>query len=207
MKIDSIQIKNEGYVHCKSTFYTSQTLLSTSTNYSFCVGINKLIGEIDSDAWAISYLMSMYTSTPKSFVLFNPATAIVNNEIVPLEDLQRYTCYMDKTYPVFASKASIRRNVLIGIKKNHLECSPEDIRDIFQIDSERFEKPINGLGNEVFKGMAAIAYVNGKQIYCFPWFSTVRFEGFRNHMTDLLAILEKLHMIVVLPIGYPSKLH
>ena len=55
MKISNIGIKNEGYVYCKSCFYSALDGLSNNLCYSFKPGINKLIGEIDSENWAVSY--------------------------------------------------------------------------------------------------------------------------------------------------------
>ena len=84
MKIDSIHISNSGYVNCRSGFYYSQDILHRSSVYSFSSGINKLIGEIDSGNWAISYLLSMYKYRPKDFILFEQPNAFVNNELISL---------------------------------------------------------------------------------------------------------------------------
>ncbi len=67
MKILNITIKNEGYIHCKSAFYSSEDILSL-TEYIFTKGINMLNGDIDSGVWAISYLLSMmYKYTPQDY--------------------------------------------------------------------------------------------------------------------------------------------
>ena len=79
--------------------------------------------------------------------------------------------------------------------------SPDEVRDLFQIDYERFERSITGVGNEKFKVMAAIAYSNNKQIYCFPWLSKIRFEYYHKNLTDLLEILEDLGCFAIVPIG------
>ena len=55
----SLIVTNDGYVHCKSRFYTSRDLLSERRTYNFHIGENMLRGEIDSGVWAVSYLLSM----------------------------------------------------------------------------------------------------------------------------------------------------
>lgn len=203
MKIESIQIENHGYVTCRSEFYMSEDLLNKTEN-RFCKGINRLNGEIDSGVWAISYVLSMYETRRKDFTLFESPKVIVNGCDWNLENLMPYTCYMDKRYyPMFSSKKlSVEKLVRHGIRKNHLEYTSDEIRDLFHMDAERFQRPIFGVGNERFRAMAAVGYVHGKEVYCFPWMSQLRFEAPHGHMTDLLDILERLQKIVILPIGY-----
>lgn len=108
MEITCIDTINEGYVHCRSNFYSAFDILSSGAGYHFSVGINKLIGEIDSGVWAISYLLSMYKYRKKDFVLFNQPVVAVNKDPISLNDLSQYTCYMDELYSLFSKKAPSR---------------------------------------------------------------------------------------------------
>jgi hypothetical protein len=77
---------------------------------------------------------------------------------------------------------------------------------LFCIDNERFERPLKGVGNEIFKAMAAIGFSYKKEIFCFPWLSNRRFESYHKNLTALLQILENLGKTVIIPIGIsPSK--
>ena len=201
MLIKNINVRCDGYVSCKSGFYSCFDVLPSS-EVSFSARINRLVGEIDSQIWSVSYLLSMYKHRPKDFSLFAPPEIKVNNVGVSLDEFSDYTCYMDETvYPLFKSKASVRRLVSLGIKKYNLNCTPEEVRNLFHIDEERFERPIKGVGNERFRAMAAIGYTHGKQVFCFPWLSKMRFDGYHGHMTDLLEVLERLNLVVILPVG------
>ena len=201
MNIDNIKVTNDGFVYCKSNFYSALDILSSYSTYDFHKGINTMKGEIDSGIWAVSYLLSMYRYKPNDFHLFQPPDVTVNGVIKPLNELSRYICYMDKIFPLYATKKSVRSLVAKGIKENKLENSADDIKDLFHIDAERYERPIVGVGNEIFRVMAAIGYVNRIQIFCFPWFSQKRFDGYHGHILDLLNILEELQKIVILAIG------
>lgn len=200
LDVISINIINDGYVHCKSDFYSAQDFLNNE-NCCLSVGINKLVGEIDSGGWAISYLLSMYKQSKKDFVLFEKPEAIVNNVIMPLEQLMTYSCYLDRSYSLFKSNNTVKSLVKKGIRANNLNISPDDIGDIFHIDKERFDRPLISVGNEKFRAMSAISYANDKKVFCFPWLSQMRFDSYHGHMTDLLDILERLEKIVILPIG------
>lgn len=204
MKIDSINITSTGYVDCKSKFYSASDILNGS-NYNFNIGINLLTGEIDSGIWAVSYLLSMYKHRTKDFVLFDNYTVVINGEEISLNELEKFTCYMDTIHPLFSSKLSVKKLVEQGLRKIKLDFSTEDVKSIFDLNDQRFERPISCVGNEVFRAMAAIAFAHGKQIFCFPWLSQLRFESFHNNLEELLNILVKLNMVVVLPKGQSRK--
>ncbi len=206
MKISNISIKNEGYIYCKSSFYSAQDSLSNYSSYSFSRGINKLIGEIDSGNWAISYLLSMYKHCPEDFVLFEQPEAVVNNKRISLNELSEFSCYMDKLYPLFSTVNSVKEHIIQGLEHSRLNYSYDDVKDLFCIDSERFERPINSTGNEIFKSMAAIGFSYKKEIFCFPWLSNRRFESYHENLTTLLQILEGLEKTVIIPVGQISNL-
>jgi len=197
MKIDII---NAGYVDCRSAFYSVQDVLNNS-NSTFTIGINKLIGEIDSGIWAVSYLLSMYKYRPKDFILFEQPRAIIDNEYVSLNELSKLSCYMDKIYPLFSSNNSVKKLIKKGLSESKLNFTPNDIKDMFYISDDRFERTLNGVGNEIFKAMSAIAFAYDKQIFCFPWLSKMRFDAYHENLTGLLEILESLKKIVIIPVG------
>lgn len=197
-----INIQNEGYVYCKSSFYSAQDGISKYVCYSFSTGINKLMGEIDSGNWAISYLLSMYRHRPEDFILFEQPGATINDEYISLDELSKFSCYMDELFPLFSQNLSVKKLVSKGLKYSKLNCSCEDIKDMFCIDSERFERPLTGVGNEIFKAMAAIGFSYKKEIFCFPWLSNKRFESYHENLTTLLRILENLKKVIIIPVGH-----
>ncbi len=202
MKIENINIKGEAYVHCRAKFYIAQDGLSLDKNYTFKLGINKLIGEIDSDIWGVSYCMSMYKYRKKDFILFENIDVTVNNLTMSLDELSKYTCYLDDIYyPLFNTRKSVRKLIEQGIKKSRLSSTPDEIKSFFGLDSERYERRVQYVGNERFRAMAAIGYAHGKQVYCFPWLSKKRFDSYHGNITYLLDMLEELGMIAIVPIG------
>ena len=206
MEISNISIKNDGYVYCKSSFYSAQDSLSNHSCYSFSRGINKLIGEIDSGNWAVSYLLSMYKHRPEDFVLFEQPIVAVNNKWISLNELSEFSCYMYKIDPLFSANNSVKEHIKQGLDYSKLNCSYDDIKNLFYIDSERFDRPLKGVGNEIFKAMAAIGFSYKKEVFCFPWLSNSRFESYHENLTGLLQILENLEKTVIIPVGIsPQK--
>lgn len=203
MKINRIQVQTGGYVSCKSNFYSSEDVLQTGSSYVFVAGVNKLIGEIDSGNWAVSYLLSMYKHRPKDFVAFESSNVLVNNETVSLHELSRYSCYMDESYPLFSTKATIRKLIANGLKKYPINATPDDIKKLFFLDDQRFERPLKCVGNERFRAMAAIGYCHQKEIFCFPWLSDMRFEYYHRNMAYTLELLNNLGKVAIVPVGMP----
>ena len=204
MKIKRIIIQNEGFVNCKSKFYSAHDVINYSTRYTFLPTINKLVGEIDSGNWAVSYLLSMYSHNPRDFVLSKDPVVTINDNIFSLNETSALSVYMDKAHPLFTKNNSIEKNILKGLKYSGLTNSSDEIRQIFEIDIERFKRPIQCVGNELFKAMAAIGFSYGKEIFCFPWLSFTRFEKYYKNLTIPLETLERFNKIIILPIGLPS---
>lgn len=205
MKISNINVQNDGFVYCKSSFYSAQDTLSINPQYTFFEGVNKLIGEIDSGNWAISYLLSMYEHRPEDFILFAPLEASVNNQLISLKELSKFSCYMDKLYPLFSTKNSVKKMVIKGLNYSKLDCSYSNIKELFYLSDDRFERPLSGVGNEIFRAMAAIGYSYKKEIFCFPWMSNKRFEYYHGNLTVTLEILESLKKVVIVPVGMSSS--
>ena len=83
-----------------------------------------------------------------------------------------------------------------------MSFNAENIKDLFHIDDFRFDQSISSAGNEIFKAMSAIGFSYGKEIFCFPWLSNMRFNSYRKNLSELLQILENLNKIVIVPIGF-----
>lgn len=201
MEISSISIKNEGYIYCKSKFYSVHDGLSHYSCYTFSRGVNKLIGEIDSGVWAISYLLSMYKHSPEDFVLFDPPEVTVNNKVISLNELSEYSCYIDNLCPLFSMNKSVKEHIIQGLEQSKLNYSYNDIKNLFHIDGMRFEEPLKNVGNESFKAMSAIGFSHKKEIFCFPWLSNNRFLSYHKNITGTLQTLKELDKIVIVPVG------
>ena len=200
--MEKICFCNEGSVYCKSANYMCHDVIQAYMNFEFYKGINKLVGEIDSGFFGISYLISMYDKIGLSKKTFaRPLMICVDGHDIPLKDFTKVCCYLDRKYPLFCSSQTVRKLVRKGLKKSSLNYSEDDICDLFGMEKFRFDRPINCVGNERFKAMAAIGFSHGKEVFCFPWLSYIKFESYRNHMPFLLKTLENLGKFAIVPVG------
>ena len=206
MIINNIKINNEGCVHCKSEFYSAYDVLSCSSSCVFSQGINTLIGDIDSGIFAVSYLLSMYKHNPKDFIKLESTKVEVNGLPMPLEDFCEYSCYMDRlAYPLFSSKKTIKTLINEALKHSNINVTSDDIEKMFDLDTERINRPIKCVGNEKFRAMAAIGYAYGKEVFCFPWMSQKRFKYYNQNLSGTIKKLESLNKIVIVPVGIGEK--
>lgn len=131
--------------------------------------------------------------------IFSDTYIRFNNQLVTLNVLHQYVCNIDDR----SSTKTIRRRVEQGLKANRLSYSPDEIREMFWIDKERFERPIKEVGNAFLCCNAAIGFANNKKIYCFPWMSKLKMEYYSERIKYVCATLSKLDCIVLLPVSNP----
>lgn len=187
-------------VYCKSAFCQSNTHVMVDT-LVLKDGINVLGGEIDSGGWGVSYMLSMSGYDRK--MLFTcwegENTIYLDGQGVTLSELARRSCYMDRCCPLFSRKRSVRSLVIKALKKSGVPYSVEEIRQAFNISDFRFERPLGGVGNEIFRCMAAIGVASGKDIFCFPWMSAQMLGYYQRQIFDPIEELARLGKTVILP--------
>lgn len=200
MNFNNLSITNHCRVHCQSRFYDIYANIESKKLFEFSSGINILRDKMDSDVCAVSYLLSMYTHNPGDFILYDQPQIILNGDFITLENLSQHSCYMDRSHPLFSSNETIRTMVSREIERNGNQCSLEQVRDIFCLDHQRFERPLRGVGHEIFRSMAAIGYAGGKELFCFPWLSMEVYIHYRRNISGLLEILEEIGKMAIVPL-------
>lgn len=202
MKINDISIKKlNGYILCRSNFYQSLDICD-NINITLKNGINKLMGGIDSGNWAVSYFLSMHCEAAKEDIILNEKPEItVNGLLTDEKTLSRISVYIDPLHSLFTKNITIRKAISDGLEKSGINETVDSVKSMFQLDDERFERPISGVGNEKYRAMSAIGYSYGKEIYCFPWFSKKRFDSLYYQLMGAAFFLEALGKVVILPIS------
>lgn len=198
-KLDIVS-QGDGTVNCRSRFYSAFSGFPYLKTFHFTVGKNVLYEEIDSGAWALCYAMSMY-GIDKEIQITNEPDIRLNGNLCTLSELAPHCCYMDPLYPLFSKKISVKQAVEHGIKRNSLPYYAENLRVLFKIDKDRYERPLSGMGNEIFKAMGAIGVAEDKDIFCFPWQSRERCAGYHLHFSQTADALAELGKIAVIPLG------
>lgn len=196
--MNELQIKKFfGYATCKAINNTYSTSFS-QPEIVFKSGVNLIEGSVDSAAWAYSYVISMFSFAKKEIVL-DDTSFYADTYKISLSELNFRACYLDKCCKLFKKNVTVRKQVEKAIKNYKLNIDADEIRNLFGITEFRFEQPLNCVGNEKFKCMAAIGYVNQKEVFCFPWLSKKLVPYYSNNLSSLLQTLSALNVITILP--------
>ena len=200
-----IKINVGGYVDCKSSFFSVSDVIQEQ-EFVFSSGINRLFGEIDSGNFGISYLISMYDRVNKN-IIFLPHNAIIDGKEMTLSELAKISCYIDKSYPLFSDKPlfhrkkTVRQHIECGLKKSKLPYTSTEILDIFKVQEHHRDILIEQTGTERYKIMPTVGFAYGKEVFCFPWFSKIRYNAFWGHITQAINVLSDMSKTVILPLS------
>ena len=200
MSKEIITIQCSGTVNCRSRFYTTRDIVDESRVYRINSGINKAEGEIDSGIWSVSYLMSMFDFCQQDIEIFEPRVTLYGKPST-FSEICSLSCYLDPMYMMFSTEQTVGELIVSALGSGYSSYKPEDIRDMFSLDSERFARPVIGTGSDLFRAMAAISFSMGKEIFCFPWMSAVRYELYKESIDSVVKKLEELGKTIVMPLG------
>lgn len=204
--INEIKIVDfSGYFGCHAKC-CSASVVCHAVTMTFVKGVNILHGGIDSGSWGISQALSMpdkYRYERCSYHNIMEATAFyVDGRACSIEEIRKESCYLDRAHSLFRSNRPIKKLVQKGLKKSGVSYTEKEICELFELDMFRYERPLYGAGNEMWRIMSAIGLANGKTVFCFPWISDTMIRYFGPQIGRLLEKLEGLGVIAILPTDY-----
>lgn len=194
----------EGSFYCKSEFGD----YNMACGNKFChlrPGINVLLGDIDSGAWGLSYTLAGFGSEQKRNFLDAETSFVLHGQRVRMEDISAEACYLDREETMLNLRGTVNSAVKRQLKKAQSHLSPEDVRELFLIDPDRFNRPVSEAGNERFRCVAAVGYASGKSVFCFPWLSRKQVDYFGNNLFAVCEVLAKANKIVVIPTNHSGS--
>lgn len=198
--MSTILIENfSGYFTCKSTYFSSHC---TIDNYFITLknGINYFHGDIDSQGFCLSYVLSMYKKEKgRSIILCDGLNVSVDNVKVDIQDVSGQAFYMDKLNALVKKTISVKRLVKKGLKKSGMNLTYEQVRDLFGITKERFNRPIRQVGIELYRCLAAIGFAYGKEVFCFPWLSSKMYNYYKCSLMHISKVLESYDKVIIMP--------
>ena len=191
-----LEVKNFSvYTVCHSCIVGE--IYTTCSNFSnmFVAGTYWLKGEIDSGGWAFAH--TLICSNRKKTILEKQTQYYFQGKQVSLNELQTHTWYLGE-YDRSQHK-TVKELVEKGLKKTGLPYSSEDIRQLFHIAPERYERNTRHVGFELFSCRAAIGFANGKDIYAFPWLSQKQQADKIPFIRNICLVLKNHQKLVLLP--------
>lgn len=85
-----------------------------------------------------------------------------------------------------------------ALQLSGLPYSPSDIKEIFQLSDERYERDLRYVSGEIGRISIAVSFALGKSIFCFPWSNE---HDIMNvlHLSKIIDFLKKSNKIVLIP--------
>jgi len=122
------------------------------------------------------------------------------------DKLVEYTYFKDKSMQVFqnvfdeipnSDNLSVREHIAYALNYSGIKYKPDDIKTMFGLTDERFERTLNLVGIELWRISIAIGFALDKDIYIFPWLnkSDLKIFTFDQKPTDLLLKNNKLVIV------------
>lgn len=192
-----------GFFISKTRLWGSFSSTCDRLTYNFTPGVYALSGEIDSGGWA--FAASLYPQSSKNIIMSpNDTTLYYMGKKTAIEEIQKHTCNLDYVPSSMLSRmlqSTVKTRIEKGLQKNHLDYMVEDICEMFFIDPERIDQPIQYVSGHIFCCNAAINFINGKTIFCFPWLSYKMFDYYLVRVEKICKILSDFGKLVLLPVS------
>lgn len=193
-----------GYFYCRSAMCSTHCTCD-NTSVSLSVGINRLKGEIDSFGYAISYALSMANCDREGVILGKKPFIKWGEDLLDLSEVCERACYIDVLYPSFDEGQTALSLLETAQKKNKTNYNTKQIIERFCLSQDRLERPLFQCGNEAIRCMVAIGLLEGKDLFCFPWYSKTKFDFYKTTLDFVLKELEKDQKIVLVPMSEEAE--
>ena len=184
-----------GYAVCQSNVYSSkESFLPIS--YTFSGGnIYGLISDFGRGSWALATCLGGKGEWIEGDVLLNN-TKIIGQELLQLSCFvgEKILCDTRSDNSCLSAKMCIDR----ALKISGLNYTTLEIKNLFSLSDERFERDMNCVGKEIWRISTAIGFALNKEIFCYPWLNT--HDVVECIDESMICILKRFHKIVIIPL-------
>ena len=122
-------------------------------------------------------------------------------KVLPLE-LRRVSAFVcENIFDGVNSSAellSARQCIEKALQISGLQYLPDEIKKIFSLSDERYERNLKYVSGEIFRISIAVNFALGKSIYCFPWANEHDIMNVMN-LSSIIDVLKKNNKIVLIP--------
>lgn len=129
----------------------------------------------------------------------------MNERALSQQTLQSYSCFLGEILQPEVNTAdepsTARECITRALLKSQLPYSTEDIKKIFQLSDERFDRALSQVSGEIWDISLAIGYALNRKIFCFPWMNQWEFSRNILNRRSSLEYLKQQGKFVFLPMS------
>jgi ABC-type dipeptide/oligopeptide/nickel transport system ATPase subunit len=186
--------------YCQSQLYSSKESFLPIT-YTFTGGSTYgLISEFGCGGWALATCLGGRCDELLEGEIY------LNDEQINCVDLQRYSCFVGENSFYDATSVvetlTVRECIDNAIKISGIPYSSQEIKDMFSLSDERFERDLNHVSGEIRRISVAIGFALNREIFCYPWLNSREISSYVD--IKLVNTLKKHNKIIVIPTGRAS---
>lgn len=201
-----IELQNVwGGANCQSALYSSKEGF-LPISYTFSSGnIYGVVSDFGLGSWALASCVGGRGDCLEGEIFLN------RQKINP-EALQKYSCFIgEKIFDPINTKdhlLSAKECIEKALFISKIPYTVQEIKDLFELSDERFERDLNNVSGEIYRISAAIGFAMNKEIFCYPWFNT---RDIAVHISiNIIKKLKTLNKIILFPtcrasVKYPIR--
>jgi ABC-type sugar transport system ATPase subunit len=132
----------------------------------------------------------------------------IDSNKVHIEKLQKISCYITEISnlkSVFLGNQTPKNCIQYAIRKKLTNHSLSDIKELFSLTNERFNRPLKYVSGEIFPISLAINYALGKKIFCFPWLGELEINRIES-LLPIINFLKSEDRIILIPSSQYERL-
>lgn len=191
-------IEFQDLVECNSfTFQSRESFLPITYEFK-PKNVYGLISDIGCGSWGMTSCVGGRSSKQYSGKIF------LNEAEIAADELKKYACFISENIysdlglnsELSTPRECIERALSISL----LPYSVDQIKSMFCLSDERFERPLEYVSGEIWFISIAINFALGKQIFCYPWLNArdiVRFEIAYRH--GIIKLIKDAGKIILVP--------
>lgn len=192
-------------VQCKScVFQSKETFMKI--NYEFKKGnVYGLASDYGCGGWGVATCLGGRSSNQ-----YFGKVLLEGIEINP-QILAEYSCFVSENkfleLNLNQEMLTVRNCIEQALNLSNLSYSANEIKSMFCLSDERFDRPLNFVSGEIWQISIAIGFALGKDIFCYPWLNEhdiFRFEVAYKH--GIIKLLKDSGKLVLIPSSQKQKL-
>lgn len=205
--INKLRLKNFSGL-CSCQFNTYQSIESSiQVNYDFFPGnVYGIVGDFGMGAWALSECIAGNKNS-----MWLHGGIYLDDNIVSKRELAELSTVITQCYYKGINSHIMPQTAEICIEKSlrisQLPFRAKDIKSIFNISDERYQRNIKYVSGEIWNISAAIGFCLKKSIFCFPWLNDMFFAFYESmYQHGIIDFLKRHDKIILVPTGKPYKI-
>ena len=181
--------------HCRSDLFESKESF-LRTNYDFYGGnAYGVVSDFGCGGWGLVTCLGGRNCSDEWFC----GQILADQKAILPKQLRKHSAFVgEKIFDEIVTveeMSSAKQCIEEALKLSGQPYSVDDVKRLFGLSDERFERNLDNVGIEINRISVAINFALGKDIFCYPWLNEHDVENISCHIINVLKAHEKIVLI------------